>query len=247
MPKRSAGRSDERRRQPRVSCRLHGRITHGRERIRARIVDISEGGLCLLLPVWLNPKQPLAIGIEVPGRETATVHVEIWHIRREKSRSSNSKVWVAGAILRDADTAYAQLLAAAGLATNAADRASEAAKPEAEPTSAANPVGSPAARACPPIDSSAASARSTTSASTTTTTASKAAQTSATGPRSTPAAMAADAIDEVEPRIFRVRCKAKGSPRTRVLSLAAESVEEAHKLATQDLSAEWDILEVSET
>ena len=120
MATRPADNPDERRRTPRVNCRLHGRISRGRERIRARIVDISEGGLCLLSPVALSPKQVVEIAIEIPGRETATVHVEIWHIRSEKSRSSGSKLWIAGAILRDADTAYAQLLEAAGGATPAA-------------------------------------------------------------------------------------------------------------------------------
>ena len=43
-----ASKSDERRRSPRAQCRLHGRVVRGRERIRVRVVDVSEGGLCLL-------------------------------------------------------------------------------------------------------------------------------------------------------------------------------------------------------
>jgi hypothetical protein len=219
-----------------VNCRLNGRLARGRERVRVRIIDISEGGLCLLAPSWINPKEPISIAIEVPGRATATVQVEIWHIRREKSKTSTSKIWVAGAILRDADSAYAQLLEAAGLAPpagaptpiEASDRS--ASKPPPIPargplpgpspqsTPPTRPAASPrAARAPDPIESS--GARSQASDST---------------------------LDSIEPRIFRLHCKAKGSPRTRVLTIAADSEEQARKLAEADLGSAWDLLEVRE-
>lgn len=175
-----------------MSCRLNGRIQRGRERVRVRILDISEGGLCLLVPVWLDPKQPAALAIDVPGRATAQVQIEIWHIRREKSKSSTNKVWIAGAVLRDSDRAYAQLLEAAGLV----EKASSAAAPSPTPAPAESQV---------------------------------------------------ETIDSVEPRVFRLHCKAKGSPRSRVLTIAAESEEEARKLAEADLGRDWDLLEVRET
>ena len=107
MPSSPTANSNDRRRSPRAQCRLHGRIARGRERIRVRIVDVSEGGLCLLSPIWLDPKKPVQIAIDVPGRGIATVRVEVWHIRREKSRVSTNKVWTAGAILVDSDGTYA--------------------------------------------------------------------------------------------------------------------------------------------
>lgn len=204
MATRLAGNPDERRRAPRVNCRLHGRITRGRDRIRARIVDISEGGLCLLSPVALTPKQPLQIAIEVPGRETSTVHVEIWHIRLEKSRSSTGKIWIAGAILRDADTAYAQLLEAAGGAAPSASGRQAPVKTE-------HPASAP----------------------------------HATAPRPE-AKPATAAIDSADPRVFRLRCIAKGSPRSRMLTIAAESAVEALELARVDLGNEWSVLEALE-
>ncbi len=160
-----------------------------------RIVDVSEGGLCLLSPIWLDPKKPVQIAIDFPGRGIATMRVEVWHIRREKSRVSNTKVWTAGAILVDADGTYGQLLEAAGLAARAeptpATRAGEE-KPELEKTA-------------PDV-----------------------------------------AIDSADPRVFRLRCKAKGSPRTRMLSIAAESEAEALELARRDLGTDWDVLEALE-
>ena len=226
MATRLASNPDERRRTPRVNCRLHGRITRGRERIRARIVDISEGGLCLLSPVKLESKQPIQIAIEIPGRETATVHVEIWHIRCEKSKSSAGKVWIAGAILRDADTAYAQLLEAAGGAVSA---------PRVEaPLSSAKPTPSVAgqpARANTPIPPDKPARRPTDAR-------------EHSGPRNVGPATAA--IDSADPRVFRLRCKANGSPRTRMLTIAAESEAQALDLARHDLGADWSVLEALE-
>lgn len=201
MPTPSAAHSNDRRRSPRAQCRLHGQITRGRERIRVRIVDVSEGGLCLLSPIWFDPKKPVQIAIDVPGRGVATVRVEVWHIRREKSRVSTNKVWTAGAILIDSDSAYAQLLEAAGLAGGPPPPATTRGS-NAQNSAANEPVAETAARDL--------------------------------------------AIDTADPRVFRLRCKAKGSPRTRMLTIPAESEPEALALARKDLGSEWDVLEALE-
>lgn len=226
-----ASKSDERRRSPRAQCRLHGRIVRGRERIRVRIVDVSDGGLCLLCPVWLDPKKPVQIEIDVPGRGLSLARIEIWHIRREKSRVSNNKVWVAGAILVDSDATYAALLEAAGLALLTGMPLS----------------GSPSTSAVPPR----APARSSTPPPPTPPTPERVTQPAARPGRPTAKAaaekpLADSAIDSADPRIFRLRCKANGSPRTRVLSIAAESADEALTLARRDLGAEWSVLEALE-
>ena len=235
MANRLVENPDERRRTPRVNCRLHGRITRGRERIRARIVDISEGGLCLLSPVALSPKQVVEIAIEIPGRETATVHVEIWHIRSERSRSSTGKLWIAGAILRDADTAYAQLLEAAGGATPAAHVEPPRSVPTPYPVAASPPHKTDKAAKADKADKGAEPEKA----------------------QRPPAKVREDlnrrtaspstaAIDSADPRVFRLRCIAKGSPRTRMLTIAAESEAVALELARQDLGSEWSVLEALE-
>ena len=111
----------ERRQTERAPCRLRCRIARGREQIPSRIVDVSEGGLCLVLPVWLKPKQNYEISIDVPGTGLSRVHAEIWHIRREESQTSSGRVWVAGAILVDSDEAFAKLLTATGVLSNDTD------------------------------------------------------------------------------------------------------------------------------
>jgi len=47
-----------------------------------------------------------------------------------------------------------------------------------------------------------------------------------------------------ELRAFRIRVKHCQGPRTRILSLSAESEDEARSLAADELKGEWDVLEV---
>lgn len=237
MPRTTASNPSDRRRTPRTQCRLHGRVARGRERIRVRIVDISEGGLCLLTPLWLDPKKPVQIEIDVPGRGVSKVGVEIWHIRREKSRSSNNKIWIAGAILVDADGTYTSLLEAAGLAPRTTEHGEYTL-----------PVGPGAAGA---LDVPGATPGTSPTAS------ERAGKTGPASGRSAPTAPTAEteraaepspdrALDCADPRVFRLRCKARGTPRTRMLSIAAESADEALELARHDLGAEWTVLEALE-
>jgi hypothetical protein len=185
----------ERRKAMRAPCKLRCRVAKGREQLSARIVDVSKEGLCLISPAWLKPKEKYEISIDVPGTGLSRVHIEIWHIRREKSQSTNSKVWIAGAMLTDADEAYAKLLRATGITSRDTGPAVE---------------------------------------------------TAADTPNSPGTKNAIQPIDSIEPRVFRIRCKATGGPRSRVLSLAADSEEQARALATRDLGDEWAVLEIRE-
>lgn len=51
-------------------------------------------------------------------------------------------------------------------------------------------------------------------------------------------------VDSLEPKVFRVRVQARTGPRTRLLTLTAESEAEAHVLATRDLQPEWKVVQV---
>ena len=55
-----------------------------------------------------------------------------------------------------------------------------------------------------------------------------------------------DPIDSIESRVYRIRCKMVGGPRSRVLSLAADSEEHARSLAIRDLGSDWTVLEIRE-
>lgn len=210
-------RRSERRKRPRVQTRLHGRLLRGREKIRVRVVDVSEGGLCLLSPIWIDPKKPITLSLDVPGKGIAQVQIEIWHIRREKSSSTAGKIWVAGAVLRSGDDAFTDLLATLGLSARDGARA---------------PVSAPIMR--PNEPPRAAEVRTVVRA---------VVRAEAEVERGVDLE---SEIDAAEPRIFRLRCRAKGSPRTRVLTIAAESEEHARQLALQDLGSDWDLIEVGE-
>ena len=185
----------ERRQTMRAPCRLRCRIAKGREQISARIVDVSKEGLCLISPIWLKPKENFELSIDIPGTGLSRVHIEIWHIRREKSKSTNGKIWIAGAMLSDSDAAYAKLLSATGIALRGVDAAIQTAPGTSAPPGTENAI---------------------------------------------------QPIDTIEPRVFRIRCKASGGPRSRVLSLAADSEEQAREFATRDLGAEWTVIEIRE-
>ena len=206
----------ERRKSPRASCRLQARVLKGRERVRSRVVDVSESGLCLISPVWMKPRQEVEIEIDVPKMGVSKVRAEIWHIRREQSRITNNKVWIAGVMVVDADPGYDRLLQAAGVAPDPALETDGLGA--AEGAAFSSVIGSaPEAAAPKPADES-----------------------------ETGAATAPSASEAAEHRVFRIRCKARGGPRSRVLTLAAESVEHAERLATRDLGETWTVLEVRE-
>ena len=185
----------ERRQAKRAPCRLRCRISKGREQIPSRIVDVSEGGLCLILPVWLKPKHNYEISIDVPGTGLSRVHAEIWHIRREQSQTSKSRVWVAGAMLVDSDEAFTKLLNATGVLSHEVGSTVENAFETPNQSSSAKPP---------------------------------------------------EAIDSLEPVVYRIRCKETGGPRSRVLSLAADSEAQARSLATRDLGSKWTVLDIRE-
>jgi hypothetical protein len=178
---------DERRKSERASCRLTCRVLHGQQTTRARIADVSEGGLCLLSPGWLKPREEVQISIDVPGSGASTVRAEIWHVRREKSQATGNRVSVIGAIVVEADDRYQKLVKAAGVAVGT----------EVEST--------------PPVE-----------------------------------ADSIDCLDEIPAKSYRIRSKATGGPRSRVLTLAASSEDEARSIAVRDLGDAWDVLEIRE-
>jgi hypothetical protein len=80
----------ERRKSPRTRCRLHCTLRLGRRQIRARVLDVSEGGLCLLSPVALRPKQEVTLQIDVPPHGPVTVEAVAWHVRKLKTAPAST-------------------------------------------------------------------------------------------------------------------------------------------------------------
>lgn len=209
------GDRGERRKSPRTRCRLHCSIRDGRRRIKARVLDVSEGGLCILSPVAFEPKRSFSIQIDVPTEGAVEVEAIAWHIRAVKSGTSLRKAHSIGMMISKAGPGFEALLPDVGRDA----RRSEAdmltstlmelplARPEQ--TELEQPVGEPAEE---PL--------------------------ALPGPEQ-------DATSGESLLIFRVRVRARVGPRTRTLTLGAVSVEEAKALAETDLGEEWSVLEVN--
>jgi len=197
---------NDRREALRASCRLQCRIGRDGSQVRARIVDLSVGGLCLYSPVALETKSPIEVQINVPGRPDVIVQAEVWHIRREKLGSSSRKVWVIGAMIERSGEDYEKLLAGVGLAVEPA--------PNPIPASAPRKTATPASPA-------------------------------PTKGRKPPPDRNPISVEDVgEPRTFRVRVQARTGPRTRLLTLTADSKAQAEEIALRDLQPAWKVLEV---
>ncbi len=85
--------------QPRTRCRLPCTVRKGRKRIRARVLDVSEGGLCILAPVRFQHKMTVQIVIEHPRHGLIKVEAVVWHERRFREPSSGREGWAVGLVL----------------------------------------------------------------------------------------------------------------------------------------------------
>jgi hypothetical protein len=119
VPRNPTGK--ERRRSPRMLCDLSCKILRGRKPITARILDVSEHGLCLLSPANLEQGDELDIEVDVPEYGLSRVQVFIWHVRAVKNSNTKKLNWTAGAVLVKSDHAYARLVASADLNVSVED------------------------------------------------------------------------------------------------------------------------------
>ena len=99
----------EKRQSLRTQCRLHCRILRGRDRIRARVLDVSQGGLCVLSPVELQQGQSLGVAIDLSANDTVHVQADVWHVRSRKSNATRGNYWSAGLLITQSDDTYTRL------------------------------------------------------------------------------------------------------------------------------------------
>ena len=221
----AVGGSDDRRTSPRICCRLPCTVRAGRERVRARVLDVSESGLCLLSPVALKPKQKVVLQIEVPPHGPLEVEAVVWHMCKVKS-GTGRKAWSIGMMILQADARF-QVLLPHGSGAAFAD-SSEA-------------PGSPPEAASSTLDpSTATSVQPETETETD----------DLELDRGDDFALDTDddlelEVDDDGTEMFRVRLKSTTGPRTRALTLSASSAVEAESLARADLDGSWMILQVS--
>ncbi len=101
---------EERRKSRRKRCRLRCTILKGEERKRGCILDVSEGGLCLLSPIPFGRDESFAVQIDVPRIGVVEVRLLSWHVRRVSGRKIRNAAWSVGAVIVTADAGYSTLL-----------------------------------------------------------------------------------------------------------------------------------------
>jgi hypothetical protein len=100
----------ERRDHPRIQCRLACAVRLGRARIRGHVLDVSEGGLCILLPERLERDAKLLVTIEVPNIGAIDLETTVWHRHRVHQPVSGKRAWATGLILDKAGPGYSTLV-----------------------------------------------------------------------------------------------------------------------------------------
>ncbi|MEM9174463.1 MAG: PilZ domain-containing protein [Myxococcota bacterium] len=101
---------EERRQSPRAKCRISCAVHVGEAHLRGCVLDVSDGGLCLLSPSAIEPHDSLKVHLQVPDLGRISVHAIAWHFRRVKGAKSGKRAWSVGAVLAKADPGYASLL-----------------------------------------------------------------------------------------------------------------------------------------
>jgi hypothetical protein len=172
----------ERRKSPRVKCRYPCEVLGSRHRASGTVLDLSEGGLSVLVASEADQGENLRIRFQAPDGVPIEVEGLLWHSRRVRDRASGENAWVLGLMISHACDAYPRLVT-------------------------------------PPR---------------------------ASAPEPTRPKIVADTgeIDEEELLGFRIRVRQRASSRTRLLTLSAQSDEEARALAETQLQDGWEVLEV---
>jgi hypothetical protein len=107
-------------REPRTRCRLPCTIRVGRGRARARVLDISSGGLCFIAPVCFRESARVHVEIVVPRRGVVAVEGEVRHRRPFRQPSSGRRGWATGLALATPGPEYLALTSPGALAESSA-------------------------------------------------------------------------------------------------------------------------------
>ena len=100
----------ERRSKSRVRCRLDCTVYRGDRGISARVLDLSEGGLCLFSPVSFDCGEPLTIEIAVSETESVQLEAKAWHVRQVGNSTTTLQAWSVGMMISKAGDGYAALI-----------------------------------------------------------------------------------------------------------------------------------------
>lgn len=180
---------------PRTRCRLPCTVRVGRKRIHARVLDVSEGGLCIVTPVRFNEESTVQVVIDVPRVGPVRVEGVVRHKRPFRQPSSGRRGWATGLRLHETAPEFRAIASP------------EESLPEAVytlPLHLLDPKG-PLMRGDEEPD-------------------------------------ALEVEDPGAPQVYRVRLKAMGSARTRVLTLTGRNEEAVREAILTDLPGDWEVI-----
>lgn len=202
--------------QPRTRCRLPCTIRAGRKRIRARVLDVSAGGLCIVSPVRFRPHARMHIEIIVPRRGPVAVEAEVLHRRPFRHASSGRRGWATGLALAYAGPEFLALSSPGALAGHGEREGVVEVLRRASRTGTLDPSVEERLGATRPAPAAAAAAS---------------------------AGSRFPLNVEMQP-LFRVRLKQVGGARTRTLTLRAVSEAAVCDAVLRDLPGDWEVLGV---
>ena len=84
-------------------------------------MDVSEGGLCFVSPVAIEPDESLSLLIEVPSIGSVGVHALAWHVKPVDGPAGGTEAWSVGAVIVTADDRYSTLLVEPGAREDSPD------------------------------------------------------------------------------------------------------------------------------
>ncbi len=105
--------------------------------VRARVLDVCEGGLCVVAPVRFQHKMTVQIEIEHPRHGPIEVEAVVWHVRPFRQPSSGRDGWAVGLVLSKGGPDFQTLASPGAMWEKSAEDALEALRNEA--SKSANP------------------------------------------------------------------------------------------------------------
>jgi hypothetical protein len=105
----------------RTRCRLPCIVRAGRGRARARVLDVSSGGLCFVAPVCFRENARVQVEIVVPRGKPVSVEGQVRHRRPYRQPSSGRRGWATGLAIATADPEFLALTSPGAVVADAGD------------------------------------------------------------------------------------------------------------------------------
>jgi hypothetical protein len=201
--------------QPRTRCRLPCTIRAGRGRAHARVLDVSSGGLCFVAPVCFRLHARVKVEIVVPRGGPVAVEGDVRHRRPFHQPSSGRRGWATGLALATVGPEFLALTTPGALAESSDGKQLVAALQRASRTGTLDAA----------LEEGLDASRTPHEA-------------LGLAHQISPDQLVA------EQSLYRVRLKAVGSARTRMLTLRAVSESAVCEAVLRDLTGDWEVLGV---